>query len=154
MTNNEPYKTREIRLALLKMKQPGPWTPAQVFDKIVSVMKQLPGMEAAIQCLDYALGEDYGEWASKSYTAEEWEQVCFCYGKVNTGGSEGVYIDVYCHRKWKETNRVPFGTFKTLREDFEAYILMGQISGAFTRLFEEWQWANRVEVWEEAKPVL
>ena len=140
-------ESQKSRQTLLKMEEPGPWTVRQVFEKIVSVMKQLPEMEAAMSCLDYALGEDYGEWASKPYTADEWEQVYSCYGKVNTGGSEGVYIDVYCHRNWKEANRVPFGTFKTLREDFESYILMGQISGAFTKLFEEWQWANRVEVW-------
>lgn len=140
-------ESQKSRQALLKMEEPGPWTVLQVFDKIVSVMKQLPEMKAAMSCLDYALGEDYGGWASEPYTAEEWEQVCSCYGKVNTGGSEGVYIDVYCHRNWKDTNRVSFGTFKTLKEGFPAYILMGQISGAFTKLFEEWQRANRVEVW-------
>lgn len=136
-------EAQKCRQAWLKMDEPGPWTAKQVFDKITEVMGSLPEMKGAMSCLDYALGEDYGDWAAKPHTAEEWEQVCHCYGKVNTGGSEGVYIDVYCHENWHETRRVPFGTFKTLEEGFLAYILMGQISGAFTKLFEEWQWANR-----------
>lgn len=142
-------EAQKCRQAWLKMDEPEPWTAEQVFNKIVRIMKQLPEMKAAMSCLDYALGEDYGDWAVKPHTAEEWEQVCHCYGKVNTGGSEGVYIDVYCHESWRETSRVPFGTFKTLEEGFLAYILMGQISGAFTKLFEEWQWANRKQ--EEAQ---
>ncbi len=142
-------EAHKCRQAWLKMDEPEPWTAEQVFNKIVSVMKQLPEMKAATSCLDYAIGEDYNEWAAKPHTAEEWEQVCFCYGKVNTGGSEGVYIDVFCHENWHANHRVPFGTFKTLEEGFLAYVLMGQISGAFTKLFEEWQWINRKQ--EEAQ---
>ena len=152
MTNidrNIELEARKIRYGWLKMEEPGPWTAAQVFDKIVGVMRMLPALHPAVDCLDYALGEDYGSWAKQPHTAEEWEAIYQCYGKVNTGGSEGVYIDVYCHENWKEISRVPFGTFKTLRDDFEAYLLMGQISGAFTALFEEWQWTNRPEVWND-----
>ena len=142
-------EARKVRYGWLRMEEPGPWTAKQVFDKITEVMKSLPAMKDAMSCLDYALGEDYGSWAKQPHTAEEWEEVYQCYGKVNTGGSEGVYIDVYCHENWKEISRTSFGTFKTLRDDFEAYLLMGQISGAFTALFEEWQWANRPEVWND-----
>ena len=154
MTIRNPFEqeARKIRESLLKMDQPGPWTAKQVFDKIIDVMHLLPGMETAMRCLDYAMAEEYGEWAVKPHSAEAWEEVYRCYGEVNTGGSEGVYIDMYCHESFQAAiNRISFGTFKTLRDDFEAYILMGQISGAFTKLFEEWQWANRMEVWETWK---
>ena len=150
MTNidrNIELEARKVRYGWLKMEEPGPWTAAQVFDKIVWMMRRLPALKEAVNCLDYALGEDYGSWAKQPHTAEEWEVVWQCYGKVNTGGSEGVYVDMYCHETWKEFSRTSLGTFKTLRDDFEAYLLMGQISGAFTTLFEEWQWANRPEVW-------
>ena len=147
--NHFENEARRIRQSFLKMEEAGPWTVKQVFDKIVGVMNLLPSLEAAKVCLDYALGEEHGEWVSKPHTAGEWEEVYRCYGEVNTGGSEGVYIDVYCHENYQSIRREYFGTFKTLREDFEAYLLMGQISGAFTKLFEEWQWANRTEVWEE-----
>jgi hypothetical protein len=143
-------EARGERYKLLRMDEPGPWTVEQVFDKITAVMKELPTMKEAVECLDYALGEDYDFQAVKPRTAEQWEDLYTCQAIVSTGGSEGIYVDV-----WIQTDhpakRIPFGTYKTLREDFGGYLLMGQIAGGFTKLFEEWLWANRADAWNQEK---
>lgn len=54
---------------------------------------------------------------------------------VNFGGSEGIYVDCYIHGIFDDTGKtkdLPCGTYKTLREDREAMMIMGELSGALT----------------------
>lgn len=55
---------------------------------------------------------------------------------VNVGASEGIYIDAYILGLFtdgaKKTSWRNIGTIKTLREDLEAYQIMGEAAGALT----------------------
>ncbi len=55
---------------------------------------------------------------------------------VNAGSSEGIYIDAYIDGSFMDGQTKPtrrhVGTIKTLREDLEAYKIMGEAAGALT----------------------
>lgn len=89
---------------------------------------------------DVVLILDYGQlsWGKDQEVFHD-EDVPICY--VNTGGSEGVYVD--CVLKGQDGKLRNFATYKTLEEDFDAYLKMGMIAGAFTKLAEEYIFANQ-----------
>lgn len=106
-----------------------------IFEQIRSAIADQPQLREAFGILDYVLADD------DAIPAELWSNG-YPEAIVSTGGSEGIYIDVAI-RSWDEPQKAhDFGTFKTLREDFEAYCLMGQIAGAMTRAIEVWQAEN------------
>ena len=58
---------------------------------------------------------------------------------VNTGGSEGIYIDVAVRQHIYEDGsiqRIPLMTLKTLEESLKAYGAMGRIAGVITAVAE------------------
>lgn len=90
--------------------------------QFVSCMSEL---KEEVESLDYAIA---GSGAKpKLCDIAELDVVAL----VNTGGSEGVYIDWYLYDR-KENQRHKVGTLKTLEEGMEAYIKMGKLSGILT----------------------
>lgn len=67
---------------------------------------------------------------------------------VNTGGSEGVYLDVYfCQQEKKHRVMV----FKTLHASIDAYMKMGMLAGILTAAVENYQCQNEENLlkWED-----
>lgn len=94
------------------------WTTKRLFEQIVETLKESDSLP---DILDYHLGS-YDEREITTYEVD-------CVGRLNRGGSEGIYVDVYL--EGEETIRL--GTFKTLRDDREAWAIMG-------RLMADFQW--------------
>lgn len=139
---NKMVNTMQIR-ADLKMERPEPWTARQVFQRITAVMYKQPALQPAVNILDYSLGEEFESWSQKPIPAETWENFTGTTAEISTGGSEGVYTDITLHDYKNPKAAYHLGTFKTLGDDLQAYMLMGMIGGVFVTLFEEWQWVNR-----------
>lgn len=59
---------------------------------------------------------------------------------VNTGGSEGIYIDWFLKCKNYET--IQIGTLKTLQEGFDGYRKMGEICGMLVMATEAFIYEN------------
>ena len=92
------------------------WTNQKLFEQIVENLREdgrLPDI------LDYAL-PDYD---TEKITTYEFDVV----GRLNHGGSEGAYVDMYL--KGEETIRL--GTFKTLKEDYESWGIMAKLMADF-----------------------
>lgn len=87
-----------------------------------------PKLEKAVKALDYSLGgQKYLLGVVNDLYVE-----CL----VNPGASEGVYVDCFL-RSVSEGKRTHLGTYKTLDEGIDAFILMGEIAGAFTCFAEQ-----------------
>lgn len=111
-------------------------TAEVMFAKVWNYVSGLPVLKEAVELLDYAIpcsrsvGTLLQECDSLDVEAE-----------VNTGGSEGVYVDFYLrHSTGKRT--IAIGTLKTLDEDMDAYIKMGMIAGALIHTGEQFLFYN------------
>lgn len=105
-----------------------PLTAADMFRDIENWLKGNLAQETAdiFGILDYALPDDRSPLLQDEYYPN-------IIALVNTGGSEGIYIDFY-YMLGEDKNRQRFriGTFKTLDEGIKAYGLMGQLAGYLT----------------------
>lgn len=114
-----------------------------IFERVADYLKTVPELEEPHRILDYALPEGRDNGLSRAI--ENGGEMLRIRADVNTGGSEGVYIDCYavvecssedgCDSKLI-TRDFRLGTYKTLYEDMDAYIKMGQIAGAFVMAAE------------------
>lgn len=103
-------------------------TAADMFRDIEKWLKENLAEETAdiFRILDYAVPDDKSPLLQDDYYPE-------IIALVNTGGSEGIYIDFYYMLgEGKNRQRFRIGTFKTLEEGITAYGLMGQLSGYLT----------------------
>lgn len=92
------------------------WTNWKLFNQIVENLRE---QGALPDILDYAL-PGYG---TEKITTYEFDVV----GRLNHGGSEGAYVDMYL--EGEET--ICLGTFKTLKEDYCSWSIMAQLMADF-----------------------
>lgn len=107
-------------------------TAGELFDKVNSILKEkgvLPDI------LDYGLSD--GPDSPRILTSD-WH----CYGVVDFGGSEGIYLDLWIIGLPEENTggkkRVNLGTYKTLRDDIDAYKAMGALNAEFIFALKEY----------------
>ena len=106
-------------------------TTEDMFQKVWQLIKKLPELKKVVKIIDYAISDGYKECVCSVVGT------CNVFAVVNTGGSEGIYINYYLEKNDPEDTRVLWlGTIKTLEEDMDAYIKMGMLSGALTKIGE------------------
>lgn len=100
-------------------------TPGDLFTSVLNLVVHHGHYGPAGEIMDYASPESMDK---RELTNYEFDFQAI----VNTGNSEGIYIDclLYGNFDSSEDTRVSVGTFKTLRDDVEAYKIMGELSGA------------------------
>ena len=97
-----------------------------LYKKIWSYVSTLESLKESIEIIEYALPCRISQTIPSSFV--EFTAI------VNTGGNEGIYIDLcltYENEK-KERQLLDVGIVKTLCEDMDSYIKMGMIAGALT----------------------
>lgn len=113
-------------------------TYKDIFTAVDAYIRNMPELKDAVSILDY--GKLSVFVAGTEDLREDDEVTCH----VSTGGSEGVYLDckiLYTRGIGVKEQRT-FATYKTLEDDLDAYIKMGMIGGAFTKLAEEYIFLN------------
>ena len=104
-----------------------PFTSSELFNLIDKQLREtvLP-TDFDFGILDYGL-DTYQPVEIRSY---QWDTV----GIVNFGGSEGIYLDIYADGIVDDTNerkKIHLGTYKTLRDDIDAFREMGSLNAEF-----------------------
>ena len=101
-------------------------TPGMLFQNALRLVKEHGHYAEAEPIIDYALA-DRDERKLTNYGFD------FC-AVISPGGSEGIYIDCYLKGKFDQSasTRCYAGTIKTLREDVDAYRIMGALTGYLT----------------------
>ena len=97
-----------------------------LYKKIWSYVSTLESLKESIEIIEYALPYRFPQTIPSGCV--EFTAI------VNTGGNEGIYIDLcltYENEK-KERQLLNVGVIKTLCEDMDSYIKMGMIAGALT----------------------
>lgn len=110
---------------------PRPLTNSDLYSDIISWMKEyVPEYQEIDKILDYSLSHD-----------DNWQVPCedTVEAIVNTGGSEGIYIDVYLRHNDKKRCIM---VFKTLDDSMDAYMKMGMLAGILTIAIENYQCFN------------
>ena len=111
-------------------------TSETMFSKVWNYVSNLPELKEAVSILDYAIP------CSRSVKILLQECETFAVeAQVNTGGSEGVYIDFFIRHSIEKRNTA-IGTLKTLHEGMDAYIKMGMIAGALIHSSEQFLYYN------------
>lgn len=107
-----------------------PMTTAELFDRICEILKEKGRMP---EILNYSLGAYHPEKIT-NYMFE-------LRSNLDYGGSEGIYLDLWldCFEDG-EYRKKELGTFKTLRDDYEAMKLMGLLLVVF--IVEEHAYVN------------
>ncbi|MBR2401402.1 MAG: hypothetical protein IKB01_01345 [Lachnospiraceae bacterium] len=105
----------------MKEEKEGILTTKDLFEKVWMYVSNLEQLKTVIPKLDYAI--------HSSYNISIIPPDAIFKAVVNTGGSEGTYIDL---KLLSNGNSYYCGTIKTLEDDMDAYIYMGMIVGALT----------------------
>ena len=127
--------TKEERNALTEKKSVNAET---MFNTVNAHLEMLPELANAFKILDYSIAERHSTALERAI--KEKKELWKVEAVVNTGGSEGVYVD--CNVLLYPEGKCRLGTYKTLEEDTPAYIQMGMIAGAFTTIAEKYLWVN------------
>ena len=101
-------------------------TPKILIERVLDLVKTNGYYQEVEPILDYYLPSD----KNREFSNYEFD---FC-ALVNPGGSEGIYIDVYLQGEFDQSGEkyCKVATFKTLREDTEAFRIMGALCGVLT----------------------
>ncbi len=101
-------------------------TPGMLFQNALRLVKEHGHYAEAEPIIDYALA-DRDERKLTNY-GFDFRAV------VSPGSSEGIYIDCYLEGRFDQSasTRCHAGTIKTLREDVDAYRIMGALTGYLT----------------------
>lgn len=101
-------------------------TPGMLFQNTLRLVKEHGHYAEAEPIIDYALA-DRDERKLTNYGFDFW-------AVISPGGSEGIYIDCYLEGRFDQSasTRCHAGTIKTLREDVDAYRIMGALTGYLT----------------------
>lgn len=105
-------------------------TNADLMNAVVNLVKENGWYDKAADILDYYLPADYTVKEISNYEFDFKAMVKF-------GGNEGIYLDCWIEglvdeNQVKEVEKIPCGTFKTLREDLKAMRIMGELAGILT----------------------
>ena len=100
-------------------------TSGDLFKRTLELVQFHGHYSAAENIMDYALPESL---YNRTITCYDFDFQAI----VNTGSSEGIYIDCLLNGHFDDSKdvHVKAGTFKTLRCDVEAYKIMGELAGA------------------------
>lgn len=101
-------------------------TPGILFQNVLRLVKEHGHYAEAEPIIDYALADHH----DRKLTHYEFDFRAV----VSPGGSEGIYIDCYLEGKFDQSSSpgCHAGTIKTLREDVDAYRIMGALTGYLT----------------------
>lgn len=135
------FSKTELRTMLQEDKKEGPINYGDMLQKVMDVANKIPELEKACKSLDYALPESLGRdnnWQiiSPNISIDDCSVDVF----VNTGSSEGMYLD--CYLVTEDNEKKSFATLKTLDEGLEAHMNMGQLAGAIMYLGDWYLCAN------------
>lgn len=99
-------------------------TPGLFFQKVLSLVQKHGHYAEAEPIIDYALPDDFDRREITNYEFD-FQAV------VTAGGNEGIYIDCGLCGTFDQSGQryCKAGTIKTLREDVDAYRIMGALSG-------------------------
>ena len=102
-------------------------TNADLMNAVVNLVKENGWYDKAADILDYYLPEDYTIKEISNYEFDFKAMVKF-------GGNEGIYLDCWIEglvdeNQANEVEKIPCGTFKTLKEDLKAMRIMGELAG-------------------------
>ena len=107
-------------------------TGGSLFCTAVRLARENGGFDKADAILDYILpcAHETGRKEQVELTAYEFDFEA----RLNWGGSEGIYIDCYLKGIFDQSTSTccHAGTIKTLREDVDAYRIMGALAGYLT----------------------
>ena len=138
------YFTKEVNAMLTEEKKPLLST-ADMAEKIEKALYELEFLREDLSSVDYISYRET-EWHPhilEEHQHKDWYQDVRAI--VCTGGSEGIYVDVYVRRMYlddQRTDEIPLMTVKTLHEGVEDYASMGRIAGAITYLGEAYLFLN------------
>lgn len=137
---------KELREKLVVSKRP---TNVSMGETVKKVVEALEWLKEDLAILDYWLVKDY----HPMMLSENPKKNCFMdvQAIVNTGGSEGIYVDVAVRQRIYEDgslNYISLGTLKTLEDSLEAYASMGRLAGVITAVAEKY-WLINGDVIEE-----
>ena len=110
----------------------GDFTNITMFNTIVKYLESVRELSDAIHILDYNL-------AARRPVDLVQDKDYEIFAHVNTGGCEGIYIDCYLENG---DEKIALGTFKTLEEGMEGYMLLGKLAGAFVLAGDNYLWFN------------
>ena len=101
-------------------------TPGILFKRVLGLVEEHGHYEEARPIIDYALEEDTDQRALTDYR--------FNFRTALSPGCEGIYIDCFLDGKFDQSgkSKCRVGTIKTLREDVDAYRIMGALAGLMT----------------------
>lgn len=101
-------------------------TPGILFQNVLRLVKEHGHYAEAEPIIDYTLA-DRDERKLTNYGFDFW-------AVVSPGSSEGIYIDCYLKGRFDQSTSTccHAGTIKTLREDVDAYRIMGALAGYLT----------------------
>ena len=101
-------------------------TPGILFKRVLALVQEHGHYEEARPIIDYALEESSDQRELTDYR--------FDFRAVVNHGCEGIYIDCYLHGEFDQSGKCScsVGTIKTLREDVDAYRIMGALAGLLT----------------------
>ena len=101
-------------------------TPGILFRNVLRLVQEHGHYTDAEPIIDYTLA-DRDERKLTDYGFDFW-------AVVSPGSSEGIYIDCYLEGRFDQSasTRCHAGTIKTLREDVDAYRIMGALTGYLT----------------------
>ncbi len=101
-------------------------TPGILFERALALVQEHGHYEEARPIIDYTLAEDGDQRKLTNYR--------FDFRAVVNPGCEGIYIDCYLHGEFDQSGKYncPVGVIKTLREDVDAYRIMGALTGLST----------------------
>lgn len=106
-----------------------PKTYEGLFDHVNDVLKKQISLKEPVETLEYG---NLCRGSSGPLPADAMEVFCI----VNVGSCEGIYVDCYLRTEGGETKL--FALYKTLGESLDAFIKMGMLAGAFTKLAGEY----------------
>lgn len=101
-------------------------TPGILFKRVLGLVEEHGHYEEARPIIDYALEEDTDQRALTDYR--------FNFRTVLGPGCEGIYLDCFLDGEFDQSgkSKCRVGTIKTLREDVDAYRIMGALAGLMT----------------------